>query len=102
MSADWAISAPPPRIPVYGGGHALGAADIDRVVERLAARFPSVPPRDLLDLVTEEFRAFDGARIHTFVPVLAAKAATDRLTIDHLTGGSDLPGVLPTGSSPTP
>ena len=82
MSTDRVISAPPPGAPTSGGGHAHTAADVERVVERLAARFPSVPPPDLRDLVSEEFSAFDGARIPTFVPVLAAKAATERLTVD--------------------
>jgi len=53
---------------------------IDQVVAQLALRFPAVPSEDLRSVAAEEFGAFDGAAITTFVPLLVAKAATARLT----------------------
>ena len=101
VSTERAISASPPGVAPDGGDHAPKGSDIDRVVERLADRFPSVPPRDVHDVVHEEFSAFDGARIPTFVPVLAAKAAIERLSVGNTTDGSDFPGVAP-GHATTP
>ena len=85
MSTESTMGGTTPATPTPGEGHALKSADIDRVVEQLAVRFPAVAPADLHDLVTEEFRAFDRARIPTFIPVLAVKAATARLMVDDIT-----------------
>jgi hypothetical protein len=63
-----------------GNGQIRISSDIDQVVAELAVRFPAVPAEILRRVVVEEFDAFDGATISTFVPVLVTKAARARLT----------------------
>jgi hypothetical protein len=65
---------------VAGNGRLQISSDIDQVVAELAVRFPAVPSEVLRRVVAEEFDAFDGAAISTFVPVLVSKAARVRLT----------------------
>ena len=65
---------------VAGNGRAQISSDVDLVLAELAVRFPAVPAEILRRVVVEEFDAFDGATISTFVPVLVTKAARARLT----------------------
>jgi hypothetical protein len=53
--------------------------EIGRVIDRLAALFPSVGRNDIAQVVDEEHERLHGARVLTFVPVLVEHAATERL-----------------------
>ncbi|WP_441408164.1 three-helix bundle dimerization domain-containing protein [Arthrobacter sp. 2MCAF15] len=52
---------------------------IDKVVDRLAARFPHVPRPHIAGVVGEEFDALSAGRIRTFIPTLAERGARVRL-----------------------
>jgi hypothetical protein len=84
-----------------GAGHLPLSSDIDRVVTELAGRFPAVSPETLRTVVTDEFQEFDGAAISTFVPVLVAKAAANRLTGNGSHIGSTLAAGRPDEGWPT-
>jgi hypothetical protein len=55
------------------------AREIDEVIQRLQAKFPSVAEGDIRALVEEEHRAFEGRPIRDFVPVFVERAAAQRL-----------------------
>jgi 3-deoxy-D-manno-octulosonic-acid transferase len=55
------------------------AEAISRLVERLVARFPQVPPLTVQRSVSSAHRAFDGARVRLFVPLLVEHDATAQL-----------------------
>lgn len=55
------------------------AREIDEVIERLQAKFPTVAEADIRAVVEEEHQAFDGRPIRDFVPVFVERAAAERL-----------------------
>ncbi len=54
-------------------------AAVEKVVDRLAARFPSVDPEHVEEIVDAEVHELDGARVRDYVPVLVEHQAMDRL-----------------------
>lgn len=55
------------------------AREIDGVIQRLRAKFPSVADDDIRGVVEEEHQAFAGRPIRDFVPVFVERAAAERL-----------------------
>ena len=55
---------------------------IDRVVSRLAARFPTLAREHIAGVVREEQHRLDGGSVEDFVPVLAEHAARERLRVE--------------------
>jgi hypothetical protein len=55
-------------------GHAL-----DRVAERLAARYPQTPPDTIRSLVFQTHQQFEGRPIRDYVPVLVERAVREHL-----------------------
>ena len=53
---------------------------VDKVVDRLAQRFPHVPRPSIEQTVREEHKALDGGRIRDYVPVPVEHAAKARLS----------------------
>jgi hypothetical protein len=54
-------------------------SSIDKVVDRLAARFPHVPRMHIAGIVGEEFDALNSGRIRTYIPTLVERGARVRL-----------------------
>ena len=69
---------------------------IDRVVSRLAARFPTLTHEHIASVVSEEQHRLDEGSVHDFVPVLAERAARERLRVE-----AD-PTDVPTGEGAEP
>lgn len=55
------------------------AREIDGVIQRLRAKFPSVAEDVIRVVVQEEHQAFEGRPIRDFVPVFVERAAAERL-----------------------
>ncbi len=52
---------------------------VERVVERLAARYPEAPGSLITEIVDEEYHGLDSGRIRTYVPTLVENGARTRL-----------------------
>ena len=52
---------------------------VERVVERLAARYPEAPRTLINEIVGEEYHGLDNGRIRTYVPTLVENSARTRL-----------------------
>ena len=52
---------------------------ITEIVERLSARFPSIPASTIRDVVTEAYGELDDAHVRDFVEVLVEKQSKKRL-----------------------
>ncbi len=52
---------------------------VERVVERLAARYPEAPRLLISEIVGEEYHGLDGGRIRAYVPTLVENGARTRL-----------------------
>jgi hypothetical protein len=52
---------------------------VDRVVERLAARYPEAPRTLITEIVGEEYHGLDSGRIRAYVPTLVENGARTRL-----------------------
>ncbi|MET0297128.1 MAG: hypothetical protein ABW024_06975 [Microbacterium sp.] len=54
-------------------------AAVEKVVDRLAARFPTLDHEHVEDVVETEVHEFDDARVRDYVPVIVEHQAMDRL-----------------------
>jgi len=52
------------------------------VIERLAARFPTLPRDHIVEVVHQEHDRMDGARVRDFIPLLVEHEATERLRLE--------------------
>jgi hypothetical protein len=52
---------------------------VERVVDRLSARFTHLPKQRVSQEVQTAYHQFDSARIREFVPIMVEKQAKDRL-----------------------
>lgn len=52
---------------------------IDEVVDRIAERFPNVPPEDVRDAVHRHLASYEGAAVRDFVPVLVEREVVAEL-----------------------
>lgn len=52
---------------------------VERVEERLAARYPEAPRALITAIVGEEYHGLDGGRIRAYVPTLVENGARTRL-----------------------
>ncbi|HSV38441.1 MAG TPA: hypothetical protein VLI04_06740 [Nocardioidaceae bacterium] len=52
---------------------------VEQVVDRLSAKFATLPAQRVSEVVEESYREFDGAPIRDFVPIFVEKTAADRL-----------------------
>lgn len=52
---------------------------VDRIVQRLAARFPDASRALVLGIVREEYDALDKGRIRAYIPPLVEHSARNRL-----------------------
>ena len=52
---------------------------VERVVERLAARYPQAPRTLITEIVGEEYHGLDSGRIRAYVPTLVENGARTRL-----------------------
>jgi len=52
---------------------------IEKVIDRLAERFPSIEHAEVSKIVHEEAHKLDGGKVRDFVPVLVEHEARDRL-----------------------
>lgn len=55
---------------------------MEEVIERLAARYPSLAPSTIVDVVGDLHARFDGARVRDFVPMFVERNA--RLALEEL------------------
>jgi hypothetical protein len=55
-------------------------AVLGEVVQRLAGRYPTLPPDAINEVVHELHARFDGARIREFVPLFVERRAHSALT----------------------
>ena len=55
-------------------------AVLNEVVERLAGRYPTLPPNTVNDVVHDLHAGFDGAPIREFVPLLVERRAHTALS----------------------
>ncbi|MEP7178391.1 MAG: hypothetical protein ABI775_04845 [Pseudonocardiales bacterium] len=55
-------------------------AAIARLVERLARRFPDLPPEEIERLVRATYAEFAGSRIRSFLPTLVERSVRAQLT----------------------
>jgi hypothetical protein len=55
--------------------------DRDEIRGRLVARFGSLPRSAIEDALRASFARYDGARVRHFVPLLAERAARERLQL---------------------
>ena len=55
-------------------------AVLGEVVQRLAGRYPTLPPDTINDVVHDLHARFDGARIREFVPLFVERQARTALT----------------------
>ncbi|MFE2124487.1 three-helix bundle dimerization domain-containing protein [Rhodococcus aetherivorans] len=69
------IDTPTPRNPVGSRPSEDETLQIELVIERLRAAFPSVPPADIDIAVRTIEKRFADAKIRTFVPLLIEKSA---------------------------
>jgi|tagenome__1003787_1003787.scaffolds.fasta_scaffold16721796_1 hypothetical protein len=68
------------------GGDPTADDDDVRVIEdRLRARYPDVDAAVIQAAVHESYRSFDGARLRTFVPLLAENSARRALRAHRAT-----------------
>lgn len=78
--------------------------EADLVVDRLAARFPTLERDHVERVVQEEHDRLDEARVRDFIPVLVEHAATERLRLEahpvftpiDADGGAFIPDDQPT------
>lgn len=56
--------------------------DAVNVIERLAARFPTLDREHITTVVREEHDSLNDARVRDFIPVLVEHAATERLRLE--------------------
>jgi hypothetical protein len=56
--------------------------DVDLVIDRLAARFPTLERDHVERVVQEEHDRLGEARVRDFIPVLVEHAATERLRLE--------------------
>jgi hypothetical protein len=56
-------------------------AAIDRVTQRLSARFPALPPAVVARVVCDKHRRFAAHPTREFVPILVEDAALDALRV---------------------
>jgi hypothetical protein len=54
-------------------------AVLGEVVQRLAGRYPTLPPEAINDVVHDVHARFDGARIREFVPLFVERRAHSAL-----------------------
>lgn len=54
---------------------------IARVVDRLAARYPSVPAQTVAEITGSMRQRFDGHPIRDYVPLLVERRATEAIAI---------------------
>jgi hypothetical protein len=59
------------------GDHELRG--VGEVIDRLAAKYPTVDRDEIHRIVTEEHQLFDGHRVREFVPVLVEKSSKKRV-----------------------
>ena len=52
------------------------------VIDRLAARFPTLEREHITQVVNEEHDRLNGARVRDFIPVLVEHEATERLRLE--------------------
>ena len=52
------------------------------VIDRLAARFPTLDREHVTQVVHEEHERLNGARVRDFIPVLVEHEATERLRLE--------------------
>jgi hypothetical protein len=55
-------------------------AVVDRVVSRLAPRFPDTPRSEIGDLVRGEVATFIDAPVHTYLEVLVQRRVAERMS----------------------
>ena len=63
------------------------------MIDRLAARFPTLERGHITEVVHEEHDRLNDARVRDFIPVLVEHAATERLRLEAQ------PQMSPTGSA---
>jgi hypothetical protein len=63
------------------------AKEIDEVIDRLMAKFPTATRDEVVDAVSKEHQALMGNRVRDFVPVLVEKQAKRRLRTVHVRQG---------------
>lgn len=60
------------------------AKEIDEVIDRLMAKFPTATRDEVVEAVSKEHQALMGNRVRDFVPVLVEKQAKRRLRTVHV------------------
>ena len=53
---------------------------VEKVVERLRAKFISIPQQRVTEVVDAAYHEFDGAPIRDFVPIMVERMSADRLS----------------------